>query len=222
MKIFNLWRKLTLKKLFLLLIVLSNISFAKSNFYINPKIGIDLVSRYEKIDDDNKNSLLGDKTKGFGGEVAIEGYKILNESIDLGLGVAYQDHSDRKHFDYTSNVDTSGVQYKSIPVYLAGRYNFLLESKTKPYLRANLGYSFNFNSSDLEEKNSVNDQTEKTAIDIDGGLYYGIGTGIEYKDYTIELMYAINQCKSSIDGSHSKDRTDYDRISLLIGYRFNF
>lgn len=211
-----------MKKLFLLLIVLSNISFAKSNFYINPKIGIDLVSRYEKIDDDNGNSLLGDKTKGVGGEVAIEGYKILNESIDLGLGVAYQDHSDRKHFDYTSNVDTSGVQYRSIPVYLAGRYNFLLESKTKPYLRANLGYSFNFNSSDLEEKDSVNDQTEKTAIDIDGGLYYGIGTGIEYKDYTIELMYAINQCKSSIDGSHSKDRTDYDRISLLIGYRFNF
>ena len=211
-----------MKKLFLLLIVLSNISFAKSNFYINPKIGIDLVSRYEKIDDDNGNSLLGDKTKGFGGEVAIEGYKILNESIDLGLGVAYQDHSDRKHFDYTSNVDTSGVQYRSIPVYLAGRYNFLLESKTKPYLRANLGYSFNFNSSDLEEKDSVTDQTEKTAIDIDGGLYYGIGTGIEYKDYTIELMYAINQCKSSIDGSHSKDRTDYDRISLLIGYRFNF
>jgi len=214
-----------MKKLFLLaliLMILSTISFAKSNFYINPKVGIDLISKYEKTFDENGKMILNDKTKKFGGEVAIEGYKILNEHIDLGLGVAYQDHADRKHFDYTSNVDISGVQYTSIPVYIASRYNFFLDSKTKPYLKANLGYSFNFDSSDLEEKNTVNDRIEKITTDINGGLYYGIGTGIEYKNYTIELMYAINRCKGSTKRSNSKYRADYDRISLLVGYRFNF
>jgi hypothetical protein len=211
-----------MKKPFLLLIVLSTISFAKSDFYIEPKVGIDLISGYKKTYDDNGKIFLNDKTKEFGVEVAIEGYKILNEYIDLGLGVAYQNHADRKHFDYTSNVDISGVQYTSIPVYIAGKYNFLLDSETKPYLKANLGYSFNFDSSDLEEKNTLNDRIEKTAIEVNGGLYYGIGTGIEYKNYTIELMYAINRCKISNKKSNFKERADYDRISLLVGYRFNF
>ena len=212
-----------MKKLFLLvLIVLSTVSFAESDFYINPKVGGDIISGYKRTYDDNGKTLLNGKTKGFGGEVAIEGYKILNENIDLGLGVAYQVHADRKHFDYESNVDVSGVQYSSIPVYVTSKYNFLLNSETKPYLKANLGYSFNFDSSDLEAKNTSNGDIEKTEIDVNSGLYWGIGAGIEYKNYTMELMYSINKCKSSAKGSDVEKRADYDRISLSVGYRFNF
>lgn len=212
-----------MKKLFLLvLIVLSTVSFAESDFYINPKVGVDIISGYKRTYDDNGKTLLNGNTKGFGGEVAIEGYKILNENIHLGLGVAYQVHADRKHFAYTSNVDTSGVQYSSIPVYATGKYNFLLNSEVTPYLKANLGYSFNFDSSDLEAKNTINDQIEKTEIEVDSGLYWGIGAGIEYKNYTMELMYSINECKSSVKGSGVEKKADYDRITLSVGYRFNF
>lgn len=212
-----------MKKFFLfVLIVLSTISFAESDFYINTKIGGDIISGYKKIYDDNGTTLLNNKTTGFGGEVAVEGYKILNENIDLGVGVAYQIHAPRKRFDYTSNVDVSGVQYSSVPVYVTGRYNFLLNSKIDPYLKTNLGYSFNFDSSDLEAKNTTSGETEKTATDVTSGLYWGIGAGIEYKDYTMELMYAINKCKASTKDSDSKKRADYDRISLSVGYRFNF
>lgn len=207
-----------MKNLFLLLVVLSTLSFAESDFYINPKIGIDVVSEYKKTYDGSGNPLLSTKTKGIGKEIGVEGYKILNQNIDLGLGVAYQVHAQRKHFNYESNVDTSGVQYSSIPVYVTGKYNFFLNSEARPYLKANLGYSFNFDSSDLETKNTVNDDIEKTSIDVKGGLYWGIGAGIEYKDYTIELIYAINKCKVS----GSKKRADYDRLSLSVGYKFNF
>lgn len=206
-----------MKKLFLLtFLVLSNLLFAQSSFYINPKFGVDIISKY------NSSYYDTGTTKGIGGEVSIEGYKVLNEYIDLGLGVAYQAHSDRKTFSYTSNVDVSGVKYTSVPVYLTSRYNFLLNSEAVPYLKANLGYSFNFNSSDLETKNKSNDKTEKTPTDLTSGLYWGIGAGMEYQNYTIELIYAINQCKSSTKDSDSKENADYDRISLSVGYRFNF
>jgi len=212
-----------MKKLFLLvLIVLSTVSFAESDFYINTKVGGDIISGYKKIYDDDGNTFLSDKTKGFGGEVAVEGYKILNENIDLGLGVAYQVHATRKHFDYTSNVDVSGVQYSSIPVYVTGRYNFLLNSEAVPYLKTNLGYSFNFDSSDLETKNTTNGDKRTDSTDVTGGLYWGIGAGIEYKNYIMELMYAINKCKASTKDNDSKERADYDRISLSVGYKFNF
>lgn len=212
-----------MKKLFLLvLLVFSTVSFAQSDFYINPKISGDIISGYEKTYDEDGKTLLDGKTKGFGKEIAVEGYKILNENIHVGLGVAYQVHADRKHFDYTGNVDTSGVQYSSVPVYVTGRYNFLLNSKIDPYLKTNLGYSFNFDSSDLEAKNTATGQTKKTKVDVDSGLYWGIGAGIEYKNYTMELMYAVNKCKASAKGSDSKKRADYDRISLSVGYRFNF
>ncbi len=212
-----------MKKLFLLvLMVLSTLSFAESDFYINTKISGDIISGYEKIYDENEKLLLNDKTKGFGKEIAIEGYKVLNEHIDLGLGVAYQVHAERKHFDYAGDVDVSGVQYSSVPVYVTGRYNFLFHSEAAPYLKTNLGYSFNFDSSDLEAKNTTTGETEKNETDVDSGLYWGIGAGIEYKNYTVELMYAINKCKASTKESDSKKRADYDRISLSVGYRFNF
>ncbi|MCS5422112.1 MULTISPECIES: outer membrane beta-barrel protein [Psychrilyobacter] len=208
-----------MKKLFLLvLVVLSTVTFAESDFYINPKIGVDIISGYERTYDDNGNTLLNSKTKGFGGEVAVEGYKILNEHIDVGLGLAYQVHAGRKHFNYKSKVDTSGVRYRSIPVYVTGRYNFISNSQVKPYLKANLGYSFNFDASDLKSKNTLNDRIEKTSIKVNSGLYWGVGAGIEYKNYTIELMYAINKCKVS----GSRERVDYDRITLSVGYKFNF
>jgi len=212
-----------MKKLFLsIFIVLSTISFAKSDFYINPKISGDIISGYKKIYDDNGNTLLNNKTRGLGGEVAVEGYKTLNEHIDLGLGIAYQIHAPRKHFDYTSNVDTSGVHYSSVPVYVSGRYNFLLNSNVDPYLKTNLGYSFNFDSSDLETTNTTDGKTKRDSTDITGGLYWGIGAGIEYKNYTMELMYAINKCKASTKDNDTLKKADYDRLSLSIGYRFNF
>ena len=125
-----------MRALFLLiLIVLSTVSFAESDFYINTKIGGDIISGYKKTYDDNGKNVSDGQTKGFGKEIAIEGYKILNEHIDLGLGVAYQVHADRKRFDYASSVDASGVQYNSIPVYVTSRYNFLLNSEVKPYLK---------------------------------------------------------------------------------------
>ena len=80
------------------------VSFAQSDMYLNVRIGGDFGATYTKIkDSDTGNTLLNDKTDGFGGELALEGYKSLTDNFDLGLGMAYQFHAERK----TQNIENS-------------------------------------------------------------------------------------------------------------------
>ncbi len=49
-----------------------------------------------------------------------------------------------------------------------------------------------------------------------------MGGGVEYKNFLIDLMYEINKFKIKIDGESDKRDYDSQRITLSIGYRFNF
>lgn len=56
------------------------------------------------------------------------------------------------------------------------------------------------------------------------GLYYGIGAGAEYNNFVVDLMYKVNRAemKAEVDGKRIKKDLDYSRITLSVGYRFNF
>jgi len=177
---------------------------AQSDMYLNARFGGDIMAKYDKV-----YSGFDDSTHAFGGEVALEGYKVLDDNFDVGLGLAYQFHADRDSKD-----SVSGVEYDSIPVYLTAKYNFITNSNITPYLKANLGYSFNFNSSDAKRPGSV-------STSVDDGLYWAAGAGMEYDNFTVDLMYAVNEADSSMSGSSDKDN-DYDRVVLSVGYLFDF
>ena len=177
---------------------------AQSDMYLNARFGGDIMAKYDKV-----YSGFDDSTDGFGGEVALEGYKVLDDNFDVGLGLAYQFHADRD-----SKNSVSGIEYDSIPVYLTAKYNFMTNSNITPYLKANLGYSFNFNSSDGEAFGS------SYGSSVDDGLYWALGAGMEYDNFTVDLMYAVNEADSSMSGSSDKDN-DYDRVVLSVGYLFD-
>lgn len=176
---------------------------AQSDMYLNVRVGGDIMAKYDKFTPD-----FDDGTDGFGGEVALEGYKMLNDNVDVGLGLAYQFHADRD-----SKNSFSGVEYDSVPLYLTAKYNFITDSNITPYLKANLGYSFNFNSSDADPGS--------VSTSVDDGLYWAAGAGMEYDNFTVDLMYAVNEADSSKSGSSDKDN-DYDRVVLSVGYIFDF
>ena len=184
----------------------------QSDMYLNARFGIDLGAKYDKIED-----VLDDSTDGFGGEVALEGYKVLDDNFDIGLGLAYQFHADRDSYSF-EEYTVSGAEYDSIPLYLTAKYNFMTNSNMKPYLKANLGYSFNFNSSDAKAESTVYGN-ETAGTSVDDGLYWALGVGMEYNDFTVDLMYAVNEAEVSIDGD--KYDNDYDRVVLSVGYIFN-
>ncbi|MCS5422729.1 MULTISPECIES: outer membrane beta-barrel protein [Psychrilyobacter] len=210
-----------MKKVLLGLAALSAVSFAaQEDTYLNARFGGDLGASYTKYESEG-TTILNDETDGFGGELALEGYKSLTDNFDLGLGLAYQLHADRADAPIrTSSVsaDYYGVEYNSVPVYLTAKYNFNLDSEIKPYLKANLGYSFNFDSSDIKVKGSVND---KASTDVEDGLYWALGGGLEYRNFTVDLMYAVTTAESESKEADIKEDNDYGRVVLSAGYRFD-
>lgn len=209
-----------MKKILLGLLALSSLSFAEGN-YINFKVGKDVASEYKSFSDAD-GKLLNDKTKKDGFSIAVEAMKSLNENIDLGLGVAYQKHDARK--TYTQNYDggfvtTKGGDFDSIPVYVVGKYNFNINSEIKPYIQGNLGYSFNINESDVKS----NDGTDSWTIpaSVENGMYWSLGTGVEYRNYTVDLSYGVNKAKLK-DNEGAKIKADYKSVTLAVGYKFNF
>lgn len=206
-----------MKKVILGLVALSAISFAaQGDTYLNARFGGDLGAKYDSISAGNL-TILNDKTDGFGGELALEGYKSLTDNFDLGLGIAYQFHADRDSQEVSGGYFKGG-EYKSLPVYVTAKYNFNLDSDVKPYLKANLGYSFNFDSSDVETNFDAPLNT-----DVENGLYWALGGGLEYNNFTVDLMYAVTTAKSSanIGNVEIKKDNNYGRVVLSAGYKFN-
>ncbi len=193
--------------------------------FINLRAGWDFWSEYGNYtgNGDKYPAELSKKTKDFGGELAIEAYKHW-DYFDLGLGVAYQHHMKRKSsdfsFDHGTNGgvltgDVSGAEYKSVPIYVTGRYNInYWDWAATPYLKANLGYSFNFDSKDLD----VGPHSVGTSVD--DGLYWAAGFGVQYEDFNVDVLYGANYAKTKVDGGDKFDN-DYERVTLSVGYRFN-
>ncbi|MEG1978089.1 MAG: hypothetical protein RRZ91_04525 [Cetobacterium sp.] len=201
--------------------------------YINLRAGWDFWSEYGNYTGNGDGYPVGlsKKTKDFGGELAVEAYKHW-DYFDLGLGVAYQHHMKRKSsnnsFDHTGlpNVgnltiadgDVSGAEYKSVPIYVTGRYNInYWDWAATPYLKANIGYSFNFDSQDLDYG------PHSTGTSVDDGLYWAAGFGVQYEDFNVDVLYGANYAKTKVDTPTGSDKfdNDYERVTLSVGYRFN-
>lgn len=223
--------------MFLLFGSLSTLSLGNGGF--NLRVGGDI---YSKIDSLGVYSN-GD-TEEYGYEIGLEYMKPITEKLELGMGVAYQKHakiSGKKigssqwngviESEYSKGYeDFQG--YDSVPIYLTGRYTLTNNWKIKPYIKANLGYSFNFGNEEISYIDKVEHENESTdtdlggevfeaysiSTDITGGLYYAAGIGIEYRAFVLEALYQVNKGKLSI--ANKEYNANYERVSLILGYRF--
>lgn len=158
-----------------------------------------------------------------GGELILP----VSEKIGLGLGALYEPKVQPKKKsssgnlivgddDYIKYYDNKNKELDLIPVYFTGRYNLNKDSDWKPYLGARLGYSF------------VGDYNYHNFEDSKGGLYYGLGTGLEYKNFQFELFYTVSKIEFEkkynnaygiiVDEVKDKSKVDFHRINLTIGY----
>lgn len=58
------------------------------------------------------------------------------------------------------------------------------------------------------------------AGEIENGLYWGLGVGVEYESFIFELLYSTNNAKVKT-GLDSSDIT-YSTLALNVGYRFHY
>ena len=183
-----------MKKVLLGLLATSALAMAQTegtNLYL--KVGADIWQKYETISTEGE-TVTSNKADSLGYELGMEITKEVLQNIELGFGIAYQDHGDIKSksiydygIDYEDVTNVEVGSYKSVPLYVTAKYNIPLESSIKPYIKADLGYSFNFdeNSTKLKwnykennavypyaKKNLPKDLIEK--LDLEAKKYDGV------------------------------------------------
>lgn len=229
-----------MKKVLFGLFALSTLAFAgETNLYL--RTGADLNGKYDvfKYEDEGFNKKSADN---FSWEIAVEATKNINSNLELGLGVAYQKHGnpeaeyliDDGREDGKPGVDMFELPgYTSIPLYLVAKYKFNTIDNIVPYIKANLGYSLNDEDAKLKNTWYPKDEDIEYGTDVElnvkNGLYYGIGAGFEYNNFTMDLMYQVNKAKAEVTEPYAKDLVvekikkdyDYSRVTLSFGYKFN-
>lgn len=187
-------------------------------FNIYLKVGADLNGKFKKMSHEGASFNKKDSND-FSWEFAMEGTKEVYPNLELGIGLAYQAHGKPKSENKKYNLGDE-LGYSSIPLYLTGKYNFRTYSEVIPFIKADFGYSYNSSSSDTEVFSKASGISD---IDIKHGLYYGLGAGIEYNSFIMELMYKVNKAEGEITFNNSKqikDDLDYSRVTLSFGYKF--
>lgn len=174
-----------MKKLLIGLFLVASLSAFSANQVVELKGGVDFGGRYD-VDD------IWDAGKAKTGlEIGAEYRYNVYPGLELGGGLAFQGHKKLKN---------GGEGFNSVPVYATMKYSFDT-GDVKPYLKGDLGYSFNTNHAN-------------------NGFYYGAGLGVSFNNFNVELMYKEN--KSSYTGWLYDGSINYKRVTLGFGYNIPF
>ena len=204
----------SMKKLLLLGALLSTVAMAQ---VVEVRIGGDLSNSGKFKGGFSDGADLEKKAIKKGIELSGEYRTPVAEGLEIGGGIAYKHNK----VDGRGYYEHKGVD--SVPVYLTARYNFKNASEVTPYIKANLGYAFN--SGSLKWHESAFDYGEAK---FKGGLYSGIGTGIQYKNFVVDLSYNWNRIRVDRKGYvapyryEDKFTISHGTLTLGVGYSFGF
>lgn len=208
-------------------IVVETEEILNNNVYL--RAGVNVWSEYDSYSVSENGLDTKKVTKGkkdnLGFEFALEGTRNVTDKLELGLGVAYQQNAKLKsHSNHLYEKFEMG-NYNSIPLYVIGKYDITTFSNgITPYIKANLGYSFNLNEKDVK-MTEANGVVTSGKLKVDDGLYYGAGLGVEYNNFLMDVMYQQTMAKAKVtfEGANpDKKSFDHSRVTLSLGYKFNF
>ena len=204
-----------MKKLLILGALVSSIAMAD---VIEVRVGGDLTNRATFKDTDNQNWKINDDALKNGFEITGEYRTPIAENLEIGGGIAYR-------YNKLSSKNYPGLTMKginSVPIFFTTRYNFKNASEITPYVKGNLGLAIT--SGKVESKNILADESLK----FESGIYYGIGTGLQYKNFVADLSYNVNTMKTKYSFNmpgykeEGKFNTNHGTLTLGVGYSFGF
>ena len=132
-----------------------------------------------------------------GVSVAGEYLIALNDKVEVGGGLEYQ---------LNRNVRGLETGFSFIPVYGMAKVKAPFSTGLNTYFTAKIGYNY----LTLDEK--------VAGFDYGGGLYYGIGFGIDLNDkFTVDAEYAVHEGEL---GYILKQPFDYSKVRFGVGYKF--
>ena len=215
-----------MKKVLIILGILASVTAFSEGNKVEVRVGGDIMPQFS-VDGPEKDAE-------FSYELGVEYRREVMPNFEIGGGIAYQDHGKVKK--YTQNVSGMNVEstldlYDSVPLYLTARYNFKNITDFTPYVKVNLGYSINSGDTNVKLNNIYTGKlVEEYNSDIDNGMYYGFGLGVEYKNFLIDLTYDITQSKAEqkvynyedVEGYSDDYKFDIRKLTLSVGYQFEF
>lgn len=213
-----------MKKVLLGLFALSAAAFAYEGTNVYIKAGIDPYGRFKETKaEDYKLNRKNRKDVGY--EFAIEATETVLPELEVGLGLAYQDHGRPKAPTGEDAIaeDFRLPRFKSVPLYAIAKYNLPIDSDLHPYFKADLGYSFNLKNSDTYREDDA-----ELKFSYKDGMYWGLGVGVEYENFVGDLMYKMNygkvkcEAREGTEYDSTSPKINYGRIALSVGYKFNF
>jgi len=130
--------------------------------------------------------------------VGLEYILKFESGFDFGLGAAFEKHELK---DVTFRNGFNDIE--SYPVYGILRYRFKVYENWTPYLYGNLGYAYT--------------DEDRGPLSVDGGLYYGLGLGVEYREsFGIEAGWSRTEFDAEVDGESVEPVSDLFKLSLVM------
>lgn len=194
-----------IKKILLLATMLTSttIAFSQGRNIIETRLSFTFNGKYNPFDSSSDKSIHA-KT---GYEVNAEWLREIYSDTYFGLGLGFQKHGDAKIEN--AQVEAKDL-YSSIPFYIALKHQFNTDGLIQPFIKTNLGASFNITENGLKDSNRG----------INGfGYYATLGGGFEIDNFILDLSYEINTAKTD---QNEEDDLDLTRFTLGLGYRFDF
>ena len=106
-------------------------------------------------------------------EIMVEYRKAITEQFQVGVGIGYQINGKIKEYTDVQDANLKVVVedtklYNSIPLYVTARYEFNKNGEWIPFIKANLGYSFNINNRNTNYYRTINKNNDEV---LDSGYY---------------------------------------------------
>lgn len=131
--------------------------------------------------------------------ITVGGEYLFDSDSDLVYGAGFE-------YQLARQVDIEdGIKFNYTPIYALARYQ--LDSF---YLTLKAGYNLFTIDEELPEE-----------INLQGGLFYGIGGGMDFGQFQVELLYSINNGarKMVVPPETFSLNYKYSKISLSVGYK---
>jgi hypothetical protein len=166
-------------------------------------IGLDFAGDHKMDSEWNGNTSEDSWDTAMGIDASLE-FLTKSNNILYGVGAEYQV---QREVDFPNGEGKMGF----IPIYGVLRFQVPVQVNFTPELIANAGYNL-----------FTGDDDYKGDAKLTGGLYWGIGAGVNVQNFIIQLMYKTNYGKieQEILGSTFEGDITNTQINLTVGMRF--
>lgn len=221
-----------MKKILLATMAVMSISaLASNNVYI--KLGGDAYTHYDKVSlttqPDNKTIDIISPEKGRGVGGFVEATTDLTPEFEVGLGAGFIGrYNGANEIIDSERYEVNKPRYSSIPVYATAKFNIANDSEITPYVKADIGYSFNKVNGDFKQTEVGKNTTATYNTKVANGLYGGLGIGAEYKNFLAEVSYNYINSTITLTPEKEKDAKGEAKsygnkaVRVSLGYKFNF